>query len=1079
MSDINYRRIVDTMAIAKGQASRLAALFNSRQLTGGILRYTAMKGYYNDNLENNYNGGKSGRYGYGGEDADPKMADTGTLIQDAIGDYYRVDPESTNAFRHTMSTGSFSLLGQQYREKALEHIERGHDKFNFDIETYREFDLNKSVGKEADIKEEADILKRGWHFTGEPFNVALGHNLEAIGDTIRNRYAIKRHTRYSFGYANANTYTNTNKVEPLPLLRYGDKIDELRPWDMINIKNVVSEVGLETYSLPYYSENTNRSARKFGYAPNNWYGVEKTTDGYKAKPRYVNDTTRKENSYHFYQEQEDGANPSFTPEGTYGASVQRIEETDKSNLLRKVNRLFQSGKIHSLVNRFHTEGGHEASETLSAIDSMGRLSRGRNLLRAGASNRNTGFDNPYCRVWTALHQYNTLKDTIRPSDGMSIREMQELLPPVLRPNGTERLSNNSVLQENGLVRIAPHKNGEIKKDMSKYMFSLENLAWKGFANEGNNSLSPEQTGPNGGRIMWFPPYNLKFTENVNVSWKDNEFIGRGEKIYTYANTERAGTLSFTLLIDHPSIVNLWDKNVGDGDKAAIDEDILRFFAGCGTGVTQVISEKPEKKEEIEDEDGEDTNPKLNPDNKYTDFWFLMFFPNNFSGDKYEKEPAAVISRIDTYEHENGVDPFTEMDPKYEKQKLQDRNYDNLSKYGLNTPTGIATYDGEIRRTLGIPQEANLYSYDDFKKLSSYFSGTTIFGYDSRQYEATIVMNGFASSHGYEEYNTRLAYNRANIMATLAGYLADEVSIDDILDGAYKVVEIADKKGEEDVNELMAKIARSAAIQVRVSLKPNAEPTPVEGEDKSAPDSTDTPSDNEEEATTPVKEVTIQNTHDAEDYSYQNEYLYFEEIDRNAPMVRKYIIDKVRFFDPAFHSMTPEGFNARLNFLHQCTRQGPTIGSHASNEKYFDKDGSMRKNVYNGMEGSVGETLSEAEKKAQLMTLYKSSAANLAFGRPPYCVLRIGDFFHTKICITSLSIDYDTGNGIQWDLNPEGAGVQPMYANVQMNFNFLGGQDIEGPINALQNALTYNYYANSSIYTTRDSYNNDILTKIGK
>ena len=34
-------------------------------------------------------------------------------------------------------------------------------------------------------------------------------------------------------------------------------------------------------------------------------------------------------------------------------------------------------------------------------------------------------------------------------------------------------------------------------------------------------------------------------------------------------------------------------------------------------------------------------------------------------------------------------------------------------------------------------------------------------------------------------------------------------------------------------------------------------------------------------------------------------------------------EKLRYFDPAFHSITPEGFQSRLTFLHQCTRQGPT------------------------------------------------------------------------------------------------------------------------------------------------------------
>ena len=137
-----------------------------------------------------------------------------------------------------------------------------------------------------------------------------------------------------------------------------------------------------------------------------------------------------------------------------------------------------------------------------------------------------------------------------------------------------------------------------------------------------------------------------------------------------------------------------------------------------------------------------------------------------------------------------------------------------------------------------------------------------------------------------------------------------------------------------------------------------------------------------------------------------------------------LIDKIKFFNPAFHSITPEGFNARLGFLHQCTRQGSTVGA------------------------------SEAGLK---------SAGNLAFGRPPICVLRIGDFFHTKIIIQSISIDYETP---QWDINTEGIGVQPMFARISMNFVFLGGSDIEAPISRLQNALTFNYYANQSIYDKR-------------
>jgi hypothetical protein len=92
--------------------------------------------------------------------------------------------------------------------------------------------------------------------------------------------------------------------------------------------------------------------------------------------------------------------------------------------------------------------------------------------------------------------------------------------------------------------------------------------------------------------------------------------------------------------------------------------------------------------------------------------------------------------------------------------------------------------------------------------------------------------------------------------------------------------------------------------------------------------------------------------------------------------------------------------------------------------------------------------------------------NLSFGRPPICILRIGDFFYTKIAIQSLSISYD---GPQFDLNPEGIGVQPMIASVQMSIDLIGGHTLSGPINRLQNALSFNYYANTEMYDVRSDY----------
>ena len=47
-------------------------------------------------------------------------------------------------------------------------------------------------------------------------------------------------------------------------------------------------------------------------------------------------------------------------------------------------------------------------------------------------------------------------------------------------------------------------------------------------------------------------------------------------------------------------------------------------------------------------------------------------------------------------------------------------------------------------------------------------------------------------------------------------------------------------------------------------------------------------------------------------------------------------------------------------------------------------------------------------------------------------------------------------------------MQPMIAKVTLQLKVLGGQSLKGPIDALQNAVTFNYYANSN-YTNAGLY----------
>jgi hypothetical protein len=169
--------------------------------------------------------------------------------------------------------------------------------------------------------------------------------------------------------------------------------------------------------------------------------------------------------------------------------------------------------------------------------------------------------------------------------------------------------------------------------------------------------------------------------------------------------------------------------------------------------------------------------------------------------------------------------------------------------------------------------------------------------------------------------------------------------------------------------------------------------------------------------------------------------YFEVIQRENPMIYQTIKEKIKYFNPAFHSMTPEGLNARLTFLNQCVRPGETI-------PVIGADGRPKYN----------------------------DAVNTSFGAPPVLVLRVGDFYNTKIIPTTVGFTYENN---LLDMNPEGIGIQPMIVKVSLGFNMIGGHGLAKPVEQLQNALSFNYYANTEIYDERATPTDDSYKKIDK
>ena len=188
----------------------------------------------------------------------------------------------------------------------------------------------------------------------------------------------------------------------------------------------------------------------------------------------------------------------------------------------------------------------------------------------------------YCRVFSKDIPYFSNSE-LQKEDGMT---------------NSNRRFQYSVLDNTFNLNIAPFRDEEstnIQQDkVKKYMFSIENLAWRTSSKKGftYSDLPVCERGPNGGRIMWFPPYDMKVSETNSSNWTSNEFLGRPEPIYTYNNTQRQGNLSWKIIVDHPSILNaIVDKELSGENSQKVNDIVDSFFAGCRKYAYRIVTGK--------------------------------------------------------------------------------------------------------------------------------------------------------------------------------------------------------------------------------------------------------------------------------------------------------------------------------------------------------------------------------------------------------------------------------------------------------------------------------------------------------
>jgi hypothetical protein len=558
--------------------------------------------------------------------------------------------------------------------------------------------------------------------------------------------------------------------------------------------------------------------------------------------------------------------------------------------------------------------------------------------------------------------------------------------------------------------------------------------------------------------MWFPPYDLKFTESSQANFKSTDFLGRPEPVYTYNNTSRSGSLTWKIVVDHPSVLNLVVNKVlaSETNKARVDSILDSFFAGCRK---YDLYELAKKYYTVNPNDIFEIQKEL----QYRDVsverirYIKKTVQTGDAGQPEIKSPGPQVTVEDLNSTYSNISAYFEND--YPKKNVTVPSYSSLYPLYIGQKTVYNQQGGEV--TTQFFDATIIPNYNRLNELVNKIVEVFTKYDENKQGVITITIDSSTSAPATQAYNLGLSKRRIESLSTFfkqnpvltaftgngkliinGGTAFGETTTATVTNGGQNVgTQTFDCGGNGDrnppdkeiytINAMACRRAFISRITMSGFLAPKSDdiitqaykPSTLKNEEFDVPE-------NYNETVTVSDEVTRTVIRDNITKrvlrSLLTECDYFETIKEETPMVYDSLKEKLKFFNPAFHSTTPEGLNARLTFLQQCLRPGDTI-------PVTQKDGTLKYN----------------------------DAINTSFGAPPVLILRVGDFFHSKIIPEGLQLSYET-----LDLNPEGIGIQPMIANVSLSFKFVGGQGLASAVDKLQNALTFNYYANTEMYDDR-------------
>lgn len=733
----------------------------------------------------------------------------------------------------------------------------------------------------------------------------------------------------------------------------------------------------------------------------------------------------------------------------------------ETSILDQTQRLVQSADNVTGINRLKHVG--TAINQVSKVfnDGYKEITKGSRVVSYVNETTGEQAGTEYCRIFTKDIPYYTYAD-LQKRDGIV---------------NSGRRFGYSVLENTYNLNITPVKTSDNSFTPKKYMFSIENLAWRTSSKEGfrYDDLPNCEKGPNGGRIMWFPPYNLKFSDTSNPSFNPTSFLGRPEPIYTYKDTTRTGTLSWDIIVDHPSILNLIvNKQLKNTDNSRVNSIIDSFFAGCTKYDIYTLAQKFNQ---IPLKDLKFYEEILNQSNDFDTIQEIVNETTSINTPT-ETKPKTEDTSINDYKskYSGGLGFYFDNDVPGPKDKTTTTSITNFSEdyqtYIGKKTTYISTAEstfseGNTNRNVG--QFFDTVIIDNYNKIAVNENGNfitdTINLIKDKNVKVTITMLGSASAPATNDYNKTLTKRRIDSIIKFLNTYPDlqkfinekKLIINPSPQGeGTRVVfpvssagefgseitctnDIKDKDNKVTQNSQIYSVSAMACRRVIISnIDVVSSPEDNVVENNEGPQEQINQKIVEKKIPKPPT-ITLQEKF-KEGLGKRilrnllTECDYFEVIKEENPMIFSSIKDKIKYFNPAFHSMTPEGLNSRLTFLNQCVRPGETIPT-------IDSDGNVT----------------------------SPDATNTSFGTPPILILRVGDFYNSKIVPTGLSFSYEP---LVYDLNPEGIGVQPMIAKVTLSFNFIGGQGLKEPVDELQNALSFNYYANTEIYDERATPTDD-------